>query len=115
MAADDQGVGQAVQAPPAPPENPATQKSSSASRRVRARLARRMTAQRSAVNPVLEPLVAVHKEIYPKADLTMLQRAYEVAEETARRAVPPLRRSRTSLTRWPSRTSSPNSAWTRPR
>ena len=53
---------------------------SSASRRVRARLARRMTAQRGAVNPVLEPLVAVHRSIYPKADLSILQRAYEVAE-----------------------------------
>ena len=53
---------------------------SSASRRVRARLARRMTAQRGGVNPVLEPLVSVHKGIYPKADLSMLQRAYEVAE-----------------------------------
>ena len=52
----------------------------SASRRVRARLARRMTLQRGAINPVLEPLVAVHREIYPKADLSMLQRAYEVAE-----------------------------------
>ena len=52
----------------------------SASRRVRARLARRMTAQRSAINPVLEPLIAVHREIYPKADLTMLQRAYGVAD-----------------------------------
>ncbi|ANW67704.1 GTP pyrophosphokinase [Mycobacterium sp. djl-10] len=60
-------------------ETPKT--TSSASRRVRARLARRMTAQRSAVNPVLEPLVAVHREIYPKADLTLLQRAYAVAEE----------------------------------
>ena len=38
---------------------------SSASRRVRARLARRMTAQRSTISPVLEPLVAVHREIYP--------------------------------------------------
>jgi guanosine-3',5'-bis(diphosphate) 3'-pyrophosphohydrolase len=54
---------------------------SSASRRVRARLARRMTAQRSTISPVLEPLVAVHREIYPKADLTLLQRAYEVAEQ----------------------------------
>jgi guanosine-3',5'-bis(diphosphate) 3'-pyrophosphohydrolase len=80
MAADDPGVGQAVQVPPAPPEA-AAPTSTSASRRVRARLARRMTAQRSAVNPVLEPLIAVHKEIHPKADLTMLQRAYEVAEE----------------------------------
>ena len=55
--------------------------SSSASRRVRARLARRMTAQRSTLSPVLEPLVAVHREIHPKADLALLQRAYEVAEQ----------------------------------
>lgn len=54
--------------------------SSSTSRRVRARLARRMTAQRNPVNPVLGPLVAVHREIYPKADVALLQRAYEVAE-----------------------------------
>lgn len=59
----------------------AAKSASSASRRVRARLARRMTSQRSAINPVLEPLVAVHREIYPKADLAILQRAYEVAEE----------------------------------
>ncbi|MEU9807241.1 RelA/SpoT family protein [Mycobacteroides sp. LB1] len=52
----------------------------SASRRVRARLARRMTAQRGAVSPVLEPLMAVHREFYPKADRLVLQRAYEVAE-----------------------------------
>lgn len=52
----------------------------SASRRVRARLARRMTAQRGAVSPVLEPLIAVHREFYPKADRSVLQRAYEVAE-----------------------------------
>ena len=91
--ADDQSTAQAV-APPAEP--PAARRrssrrpsrrletlkaSSSASRRVRARLARRMTAQRSALNPVLEPLVAVHREIYPKADLSMLQRAFEVADQ----------------------------------
>ncbi|MGB0876998.1 MAG: RelA/SpoT family protein [Mycobacterium sp.] len=58
-----------------------TKAATSASRRVRARLARRMTSQRSTVNPVLEPLVAVHREVYPKADLTLLQRAYEVAEQ----------------------------------
>ena len=84
--ADDPGTGQAVQAPPGA-QIPETQPleipkvSTSASRRVRARLARRMTSQRSTVNPVLEPLVAVHREIYPKADLTLLQRAYEVAEQ----------------------------------
>ena len=40
-----------------------------------------MTAQRSAVNPVLEPLVAVHRESFPKANVSLLQKAYEVAEE----------------------------------
>ncbi len=84
--ADDPGTGQAVQAPPGahipetqPLEIPKS--STSASRRVRARLARRMTAQRSAINPVLEPLVAVHKQDFPKADLSLLQKAYEVAEQ----------------------------------
>jgi GTP pyrophosphokinase len=62
------------------PEVQAPKLSSSASRRVRARLARRMTAQRSANNPVLEPLISVHREVYPKADLAILQRAYEVAD-----------------------------------
>jgi GTP pyrophosphokinase len=59
-----------------PEPRPETSKNtSSASRRVRARLARRMTAQRSTISPVLEPLIAVHREVYPKADLTILQRA----------------------------------------
>ncbi|WP_231912568.1 HD domain-containing protein, partial [Rhodococcus sp. EPR-157] len=54
----------------------------SASRRVRARLARRITAGRNAaVKPVLEPLVSLHRELYPKADLALLQRAYDVADE----------------------------------
>ncbi len=92
---DAPGTGQAVQSPPEAQmaetqplelsrgreEHETTKTSTSASRRVRARLARRMTAQRSAVNPVLEPLVALHRESYPKADLTLLQRAYEVAEQ----------------------------------
>jgi GTP diphosphokinase / guanosine-3',5'-bis(diphosphate) 3'-diphosphatase len=86
--ADEHGPASAVQSGPQPtPENPSeplrleASKPPSASRRVRARLARRMTAQRGTVNPVLEPLVAVHREIYPKADLSMLQRAYAVAEQ----------------------------------
>ena len=54
----------------------------SASRRVRARLARRITAGRNAtVKPVLEPLVSLHRELFPKADLALLQRAYDVADE----------------------------------
>src|SRR3954471_23328863 len=92
MMADDQGTGQAVQSPPVPsdgletapmpvPEPVPDIAKTSTSRRVRARLARRMTSQRSAVNPVLEPLVAVHREFFPKADVLLLQRAYEVAEE----------------------------------
>jgi GTP diphosphokinase / guanosine-3',5'-bis(diphosphate) 3'-diphosphatase len=57
----------------------------SATRRVRARLARRITAQRSApVKQVLEPLATVHRELHPKADLALLQHAYDVAEEAHR-------------------------------
>ncbi|BBX07433.1 RelA/SpoT family protein [Mycolicibacterium aichiense] len=83
--ADDNASLTAAPAPvsdaaPAEPRTETPKTTSSASRRVRARLARRMTSQRSTVNPVLEPLVAVHREFYPKADLAILQRAYEVAE-----------------------------------
>ncbi|MFD9701985.1 RelA/SpoT family protein [Lentzea sp. NPDC059081] len=57
----------------------------SATRRVRARLARRITAQRAApVKQVLEPLAAVHRDLHPKADLALLQNAYDVAEEKHR-------------------------------
>ncbi|MFI5775951.1 RelA/SpoT family protein [Nocardia sp. NPDC051570] len=61
----------------------ATAVPTSASRRVRARLARRMTGQRgiAAVKPVLEPLATVHRELYPKANLQLLQRAFDVADE----------------------------------
>ena len=71
----------AAQEPAAPPPGRAP----SATRRVRARLARRITAQRSApVKQVLEPLAAVHRDLHPKADLALLQRAYDVAEEAHR-------------------------------
>jgi GTP pyrophosphokinase len=56
----------------------------SATRRVRARIARRMSGQRPTASPtrtVLEPLFAVHRSLHPKADLKELQRAYEVAEQ----------------------------------
>src|SRR5213076_1743864 len=51
-------------------------------RRVRDRLARRIAAgQRGGlVRPVLEPLAALHRQSHPKADLALLQRAYDVAE-----------------------------------
>ncbi|MQA14754.1 MAG: RelA/SpoT family protein [Pseudonocardiaceae bacterium] len=59
-----------------------SQRQPSATRRVRARIARRITAQRSTpVKQVLEPLVAVHRELHPNADLGLLQRAYDVADD----------------------------------
>ena len=69
--ADDKGTAvqppteplQVADVPPAPEPSVSLKTSTSASRRVRARLARRMTAQRSALSPVLEPLVAVHRQI----------------------------------------------------
>jgi GTP pyrophosphokinase len=39
-----------------------------------------MTATKSSIRPVLEPLVALHRDGYPKADVTVLQRAYDTAE-----------------------------------
>ncbi|WP_037269727.1 bifunctional (p)ppGpp synthetase/guanosine-3',5'-bis(diphosphate) 3'-pyrophosphohydrolase [Kibdelosporangium aridum] len=67
------------------PEQPAVPRPPSATRRVRTRLARRITAQRAApVKQVLEPLAAVHRELHPKADLGLLQQAYDVAEEKHR-------------------------------
>ena len=74
------GAAQDGAAPPPP-----AVRAPSATRRVRARLARRITAQRSApVKQVLEPLAAVHRELHPKADLALLQHAYDVAEEAHR-------------------------------
>jgi GTP diphosphokinase / guanosine-3',5'-bis(diphosphate) 3'-diphosphatase len=51
----------------------------SASRRMRARLVR-LGAQRSTVNPVLEPLFRIVRTTHPKADLRLIERAYDVAE-----------------------------------
>src|SRR3954468_4509755 len=71
-----------LQQPPAPPAAPDGAAKPSAPRRVRARTARKMTPQRVAVvAPVLEPLASVHRSLHPKADLGLLQRAYDVAAE----------------------------------
>ena len=59
----------------------------SATRRVRARLARRMSGQRqntSGRTAVLEPLISVHRTLHPKVDVKTLQHAYEVAEQAHR-------------------------------
>jgi guanosine-3',5'-bis(diphosphate) 3'-pyrophosphohydrolase len=51
-------------------------------RRVRDRLARRLVASQrtNEIRPVLEPLASLHRQSHPKADLVLLQRAYDVAE-----------------------------------
>jgi guanosine-3',5'-bis(diphosphate) 3'-pyrophosphohydrolase len=70
---------------PVAAEQTAVARQPSATRRVRARLARRITAQRAAaVKQVLEPLASVHRELHPNADLGLLQNAYDVAEEMHR-------------------------------
>ena len=56
-------------------------------RRVRDRLARRIvtgTQRSSAVRPVLEPLLAIHRGAHPKIDARLLQRGYDLAEERHR-------------------------------
>ena len=53
--------------------------SPSATRRVRARIARRMTPQRSPFRPVSSRWPRA-PQLHPKADLALLQRAYDVAE-----------------------------------
>jgi GTP pyrophosphokinase len=71
----------AAPAAPEPVDAPAGPRPS-ATRRVRARLARKISSPRpGGVKPVLEPLAAVHRQLHPKADLALLERAYEVAEE----------------------------------
>ena len=52
--------------------------SAPASARVRSRLAR--MGSKSAPGAVLEPLLAVHKANHPKADVSVIRKAYDVAE-----------------------------------
>ncbi|GAA0625783.1 GTP pyrophosphokinase [Sporichthya brevicatena] len=53
-------------------------------RRVRARLARLGGTRAPSGNPVLEPLFRSVRQSHPKADLRILERAYQVAEECHR-------------------------------
>ncbi|MGL4173451.1 MAG: RelA/SpoT family protein [Actinomycetota bacterium] len=53
------------------------------SHRVRARL-QRLGAQRSPTNPVLEPLLRAVRLAHPKADTSLIERAYVVAEHAHR-------------------------------
>ena len=46
-----------------------------------ARIARTLTGTtKPKVNPVLGPLIVVHRKFHPKADLEVLNRAYDTAE-----------------------------------
>ncbi|GAA4869611.1 bifunctional (p)ppGpp synthetase/guanosine-3',5'-bis(diphosphate) 3'-pyrophosphohydrolase [Saccharopolyspora cebuensis] len=78
----ERALSQHVESPASASAPLADPRPASATRRVRARLARRITAQRAAqVKQVLEPLAAVHRDLHPQADLGLLQRAYDVAED----------------------------------
>ncbi len=80
--ADEAGTGHAAtQSVPVPEERPAPAAPGGPSgRRMRARLAR-MTTKSQPGNPVLEPLFRAVRTNHPKADLTLLERAYLVAEK----------------------------------
>lgn len=58
-----------------------TTRQSNTMRSMSARLARSLTGNRVKVNPVLEPLLSIHREFHPKADVEALSRAYETAEQ----------------------------------
>lgn len=49
-------------------------------RSMSARLARSLTGTRVKSNPVLDPLLSIHRQFHPKADAEVLSRAYETAE-----------------------------------
>ncbi|TCJ22269.1 RelA/SpoT family protein [Nocardioides jejuensis] len=69
---------------PAPEQAPATPAAepigAQSARRMRARLARIGAQPRGGTNPVLEPLFRSVRASHPKADLALLERAYQTAE-----------------------------------
>jgi guanosine-3',5'-bis(diphosphate) 3'-pyrophosphohydrolase len=73
-------------ADPAPADVPVAPGSGVHRRRVRDRLARRLvnSPRQSAVKPVLEPLLAIHRGAHPKVDARLLQRGYDLAEQCHR-------------------------------
>ncbi|MDU7287867.1 RelA/SpoT family protein [Corynebacterium kroppenstedtii] len=49
---------------------------------VSARLARSLTGQnRAKYNPVLEPMLTIHRRVHPKADVVLINRVYETAAQ----------------------------------
>ncbi|MGP5240248.1 RelA/SpoT family protein [Corynebacterium flavescens] len=49
-------------------------------RSMSARLARSLTGGRVKINPVLDPLMSIHRKFHPKADAELLNNAYNTAE-----------------------------------
>ena len=49
-------------------------------RSMSARLARSLTGGRVRINPVLDPLMSIHRQFHPKADAEVLNKAYDTAE-----------------------------------
>lgn len=56
-------------------------RSSPGVRSMSARLARSLTGSRVRTNPVLDPVLSIHRQFHPKADAVTLTHAYERAEE----------------------------------
>ncbi|HKM24971.1 MAG TPA: bifunctional (p)ppGpp synthetase/guanosine-3',5'-bis(diphosphate) 3'-pyrophosphohydrolase [Corynebacterium sp.] len=56
------------------------QRSNVGVRSMSARLARSLTGSRVKTNPVLDPLLSIHRQFHPRADAEVLSRAYELAE-----------------------------------
>jgi GTP diphosphokinase / guanosine-3',5'-bis(diphosphate) 3'-diphosphatase len=63
----------------APPSAAAAEPSSTPGAAVRRRLARLGAPRGGGVNPVLEPLIKTVRATHPKADIRLIERAYEVA------------------------------------
>ncbi|AGF72612.1 RelA/SpoT family protein [Corynebacterium halotolerans] len=60
-------------------ERPRT-RSTAGMRSMSARLARSLTGSRAKTNPVLDPMLSIHRQFHPKTDIEVLGRAYDTAE-----------------------------------
>ncbi|MCW2759755.1 MAG: pyrophosphokinae, partial [Nocardioidaceae bacterium] len=65
---------------PARPQGAPTEEPAVTGRSVRSRLARLGTRPQTATNPVLEPLFRAVRANHPKADLALIERAYDTAD-----------------------------------
>jgi GTP diphosphokinase / guanosine-3',5'-bis(diphosphate) 3'-diphosphatase len=68
-----------VPAPSRPAATPSSQPGTAGGAAVRRRLARLGATRGGGVNPVLEPLIKTVRATHPKADIRLIERAYEVA------------------------------------